>query len=118
MDKVVYVLLAIFTVISYILTKDNVIDTKVDFVRLSNITLNFVLLFAIVGGCAPWLARKLFPKAKVGIPFTMSCGLTFLFICSLLGYTIKAELVVPLLLVLVISYVWTAMFVLRARRNG
>ena len=118
MDKIVYVLLVVFTTISYILTKDTIIDTKIGLIHLSNITLNFVLLFVIVGGSAPWIARKLFPKAKVSIPFTMSCGLTLLFIMSLLGYVIKPSLVIPLLFILIISYLWTGTLILRAQRNG
>ena len=117
MGKIVYVVLGVLAVISYITTRNFIIDTNVGNITVSNITLTFVLLFGIVGGVSPWLARKWFPKAKVGIPFTMSAGLTFLFVVSLLGYTIKSELKFPLLMIMIICYLWTAMSILKARKN-
>ena len=115
---VVYLIVTVLTILSYIFTRDFLVDTNIGYISVSNVTLNFVLLFMVVGGIAPWVARTYFPKAKVGLPLTISFGLTLLFLMSVLGYTIKPTLTMPLSVIMVLSYVYVVIQIVRSRRNA
>ncbi len=88
---IVYVVLAVLLGLSYLPTRDYLVSTSLDYITVSNLTVNYVLLYMIVGGVCPWLGKKLFPKASkwIGIPFTGVVVVTMLLVFSMFGYRLR-----------------------------
>ena len=81
---IAYGVLAALTVLAYNSTRNFIIYLPLGKIHISNVTVNYILMYMIVGALSPQLAWRLFPKAPkwVAMPFTIGVTLTLLMLLS------------------------------------
>lgn len=63
LTKIVYGLIGLATLVSYLSVKDFLAWPPQRFIIISNLTVSYVFALALVGGLSPWVTKRLWPKA-------------------------------------------------------
>ena len=68
-----------------------IMQEPVDMIRISNLTVNYILMFCLAGGTSPYIMHRFFPRAPKWTSIALTCIIVVVLLqfMKLLGYQVR-----------------------------